>query len=90
MVAARDLKMAAGVRECALLYVLDPGTVDAQRHFILAFASGRASVTPNTLAIVDDEAVVHKVLLPRRDTRMVFGLFLLSIRTTVSGIKGGI
>jgi len=44
-------------------------------------------VTPNTLAIVDDEAVVHKVLLPRRDTRMGFRLFVLFTKGCVNGIQ---
>jgi hypothetical protein len=87
MVTAGDLKVAAGVRESAGFYVFDPGTVDAQRHFIFAFTSGRASVTPNTLTIVDDEAVIHKVLLPRHNSRMVKGLFRLSTGEIVVGIQ---
>jgi hypothetical protein len=78
MVAASDLKMTAGVWKSACFYVLDPGTIDTQRHFILALASGRASVAPDTLAIIDNEAVVHKVLLPRCDTWVVKELFSFS------------
>jgi hypothetical protein len=69
--------MTAGVGEGTRFYIFDPGAVNTQRHFILAFTSGRASVTPNTLAIIDNEAVVHKFLLPRRDTRVVTDLFCL-------------
>jgi hypothetical protein len=69
--------MTVGVGESASFHIFDPGAVNTQRHFILAFTSGRASVTPNTLAIVDDETVVHKFLLPRRNTRALTGPFAL-------------
>jgi hypothetical protein len=73
MVTAGDLKMTAGIGESALLYILDPGPIDAKWHLILAFASGGTSVAPYALAIVNDEAVVHKVFLPRCETRTGMG-----------------
>jgi hypothetical protein len=81
--------MTAGVGESARFYIFDPGAIDTQRHFILAFTSGRASVTPNTLAIIDDEAVVHKFLLRRRDTRAVTTLSSFLIEEIDDGMVLG-
>jgi hypothetical protein len=65
MVTAGNLEMSAGVREKACLYVLDPGAINTQGHLILAFTGCGTGVTPNTLAIIDDETVIHNHLLPR-------------------------
>ena len=59
MIAARDLKYAARVREDALLDVLDPGPVHAHRHLVLGFARHRAGVASDALAVIDYEAVFH-------------------------------
>jgi hypothetical protein len=52
MIAARYLKVAAGIRIYTLFHIFNPGTINAQWHFILAFASGRASVAAYTFAII--------------------------------------
>jgi hypothetical protein len=65
MVAAGDLKMAPVVGKDACFYIFDPGAINTQGHFIFAFTGGRTGVATNTLAIVNDEAVIHKFLLPR-------------------------
>jgi hypothetical protein len=59
MVAAGDLKVTPGVREAALLDILHPGAIDAQGDVVLSLAGDRAGVATDTLAVVDDEAVVH-------------------------------
>jgi hypothetical protein len=63
MVTAGNLEMAAAIGENARLHVLDPGAINAQRHFVFALTSRGAGVATNTLAIIDDEAVVHKIIL---------------------------
>jgi hypothetical protein len=60
MIAARDLKYAAGVGENAFLHVLDPGAVHADRHLVLGFARHRAGVASDALAVIDYEAVFHR------------------------------
>jgi hypothetical protein len=64
MVAAGDLKMAAIIGKGACFYIFNPGAIHTQRYFIFAFTSGGTGVATNTLAIVDDETVIHKFLLP--------------------------
>ena len=59
MIAARDLKYAAGVGENAFFYVLDPGPVHAHRHLILGLARHRAGVTSDAGALVDRESISH-------------------------------
>ena len=59
MIATRDLKDAARVRENALLDVFHPGPIHADRHRILGLARHRARVTSDAFAIVDYEAVFH-------------------------------
>ena len=61
VVAARHLEVAARVGKLPLLDVLDPGAVDADRHLVLRLARGRARVTADALAVVDEEGVVHRV-----------------------------
>jgi hypothetical protein len=61
MVTARDLKVAARVWERPFLDVLDPRAIDAERHFVFGFASGRAGVTANALAVVNEEAVAGRM-----------------------------
>jgi hypothetical protein len=65
MVATSDLKMAASIGKASLLDIFHPGSVDTQRNLILALTCCRASVASNTLAIIDDETVVHKQALLR-------------------------
>ena len=60
MVAARDLKYAARVREDAFLDILDPGPIDAHRHLVLCLASDGAGVASDALAVIDYEAVFHR------------------------------
>jgi hypothetical protein len=63
MVTAGDLEMAAAIGENARLHVLNPGAINAQRHLIFALTGSGASVATNTLAIIDDKTVVHKIIL---------------------------
>jgi hypothetical protein len=63
MITAGDLKMSASVGVKACLYIFDPGAIHAQGYFVFALASSGAGVATDTLAIVDDEAVIHKFLL---------------------------
>jgi hypothetical protein len=64
MITTGNLKMSAGVGVNACLYILNPGTIHPQGYFVFALAGSGTSVATNTLAIVDDEAVIHKFLLP--------------------------
>jgi hypothetical protein len=64
MITAGNLKMAPGIRVNACLNVLNPGAIHTQGHFVFALAGSRTGVATDTLAIVDDEAVIHKFLLP--------------------------
>ncbi len=61
VVAARHLEEAAGVGEGALLHVLHPGAVNADRHLVLRLAGGGAGVTADALAVVNDKAEVHRL-----------------------------
>jgi hypothetical protein len=72
MITAGNLKMPASVGVNACLYILDPGAVHAQGYFVFALAGSGAGVATDTLAIVDDEAVIHKFLLPKKVARMRF------------------
>jgi hypothetical protein len=67
VVTAGNLEVTAAVRKKACFHVFDPGAIDAQGHFVFTFTGSRTGVAPNALAIVDDEAVIHKFLLPFRD-----------------------
>jgi hypothetical protein len=64
MITAGNLKMSAGVGVNACLYILDPGAIHAQGYFVFALAGSGTGMATNTLAIVDDEAIIHKFLLP--------------------------
>lgn len=59
MIATRDLKDAARVRELAFLDVLDPGAIHAYGDLVLGFAGHGAGVATDAPAIVDDESVFH-------------------------------
>jgi hypothetical protein len=65
MVATSDLKIAAGIGKASLLDIFHPSSVDAKRNLVLTLTRCRASVASNTLAIIDDETVVHKQALLR-------------------------
>lgn len=58
VVAARHLEMATRVGVTAGFHVFDPGAVDAEGHFVFAFAGGGAGVAADALAIIDDKAEV--------------------------------
>jgi hypothetical protein len=58
VVAARHLKVTAGVRVHTLLYIFDPGTIDTKRHFIFAFTSSRTGVAANAFAVVNDKTII--------------------------------
>jgi hypothetical protein len=59
MIASHDAEGAMRVGERALLDILYPRAVDANRRVVLCFAGNGARVATDTLAIVDDEAVAH-------------------------------
>jgi hypothetical protein len=61
MVAAHHAKMAAGVREFALLDVLDPRAENADWDVVLLLASYRAGVTANTTVVIDYKAIAQRV-----------------------------
>jgi hypothetical protein len=65
MVTAGNLEMPAVIRVKTRFHVLNPSAINTQRHLILTFTSRGTGVASNTLAIIDDEAVIHKHLLPR-------------------------
>lgn len=58
MVAARDLKVTAGVWISPGFNRLYPRAVDAQGYLVLAFASGRTGVATDTFAVVDHKTVI--------------------------------
>ena len=64
VVTARDLKAAAHIRVRARLNIFDPSTVHPKRHLVLRLARSRTSVTPDTLALVNEKAVIlcHEIL----------------------------
>jgi hypothetical protein len=64
VVTARDLEVAARVGIGACFHVFNPGAINPQRYFIFAFTGCGTGVATNTLAVIDNEAVVHKLLLP--------------------------
>jgi len=59
MIAARDLKNAAGVGEGSLLDVLHPSTVYGEGNVVLGFAGDSAGMTADALTVIDDESVSH-------------------------------
>ena len=63
MVAARNLKTAPRVWETALFDVLHRGAIHAQRNLAFGLAGNCAGVAADTLAVVDDEAVIQAMLL---------------------------
>jgi hypothetical protein len=63
MVAAGHLEITLAVGKLALFYILDPGAVDAERHFILRLAGGATGVATDAGLIIYNEAIVHSFLL---------------------------
>jgi hypothetical protein len=59
VIAAQHGEVAARVGEGALLDVLHPGAVDAERDLVLFLAGHRARMTPDALPLVDHESVAH-------------------------------
>src|SRR5579859_4254218 len=86
MIAARDLKDAAGVGESSLLDVLHPGAVHGERDVVLGLARHRAGVAADALAVIDDESVSH----PERFQGSIEALSGLAIvsENTVEGSDG--
>src|SRR5579863_2538383 len=68
MIAAGDLKDAAGIGERSLFDVLHPGAVHREGDVVLGLAGNGAGVTSDALAIIDDESVAHPDGGPRRST----------------------
>jgi hypothetical protein len=64
VITASYLKMTPGIWKDPSLNVFYPGTVDTERYLVFTLTGSRTGVATNTLAIVDDEAVIHKSLLP--------------------------
>ena len=55
VIAAHHAEEPPAGRELALLDVLDPGAIDADRHLMFALARHRAGMTTDALAVVDHE-----------------------------------
>ena len=62
MIAARDLKNATCIRIRALLDILHPRAIDAQRNMIFGFARDGAGMAANTFAVINDKPVFHQSL----------------------------
>ena len=54
-----DQEIAARVRKLALLNILDPRAIDANRHIMLRLAGHRTGMTPNTLSLVNHKRVLR-------------------------------
>jgi hypothetical protein len=61
VVAAQHGEMAPRIRVVTLLYVLDPGAVNAQRDIVFFFAGDRAGVAANAAILIDEKSVPHLV-----------------------------
>ena len=59
MIAAGHLENAAGIGKSALLDIFHPGAVHREGDVIFRLARDRAGVTPDALAVIDDEPVSH-------------------------------
>lgn len=59
MIAAGDLKNAAGVGIRSFFDVFHPGAVYSQRYVIFGFTGNGAGVASDALSVVDDESVAH-------------------------------
>jgi hypothetical protein len=59
MIAAGDLKDAAGAGVFAFFHILDPSAIDGERNMVLGFARHGTCVATDALAVVNDEAVFH-------------------------------
>jgi hypothetical protein len=51
--------MPLGMRKFALFYVFHPGAIHPQRHLMLFLTGHTASVTANTLAVVNEKPKFH-------------------------------
>jgi hypothetical protein len=60
VVTSRNLEMTARVGIDARIHILYPGTIHTEWYLVFTFAGSRTCVTTDTLAIVDDEAVIHR------------------------------
>src|SRR4051812_28462458 len=56
VIAPHHAEQPATVRKLALLDVLDPRAIDAERHLMLALTSYRTCVTSNALAVINEKA----------------------------------
>lgn len=59
MIAAKHREGAAGIGKAALLDILHPGAIHAERHLILGFTRYGACMTSDTLSCIDDKTIVH-------------------------------
>ena len=80
MIAAGDLKNAAGVGKCSLLDVLHPGAVYGEGNVVLGFAGDGAGMAADALAVVDDESVSHPEVCSTRAPEVGCGLCIVSDR----------
>jgi hypothetical protein len=74
MVAACDLKYAAGVGENAFLDVFDPGAVHAYGDLVFGFARHCTGVASDALAVIDYKAVFHPLEVSTRKKPSYLGL----------------
>lgn len=59
VVAPRHLKRSGDIGILPGLYTFDPGALHAEGYLVLAFARGRAGMTPDTGIVVNQKTVIH-------------------------------
>ena len=72
VVATRNLEMAARAGIDARIHIFYPGTIHTKWYLVFTLAGSGTCVTTDTLAIIDDEAVIH-------DTVLLCGLWSLVV-----------
>lgn len=60
MVAPQYRENASGIRELSFFHLFDPGTIYAQWNIVFRLAGDCASVTSNTLSVVDNKSELHE------------------------------
>lgn len=79
MITAHHAEQSSRVGERSLLDVLYPGAIYADRYFVLGFARNRARMAADTLAVIDDEAEVHKLI--EEWVEMILGYIRAAVET---------
>ena len=63
VIAPHHRKKPSRVGESSLFDVFYPRSVNADWHFVFGFAGDRTGVTADTLAVIDDKTIVHKLFV---------------------------